>query len=207
MGERLTTDVSRVVVWPSLTALLAACVAACHYVPPNMVAQPANVAQSQETGRFKNDIVSVAPVARPNPSVGEVLEALNGAPPVSAPMFQQALVDSLRNASIFADVQRGTDSRYDGFAQPTPRGGARYLLNAKIIKQDEGGYGATVEVQYALIDTATGHSLWSDDLASSYQYPASVHAFFMPRQADTEALWHAFRQNIEAMIMKVAALR
>lgn len=184
-----------------------AVLAACHYVPQDMVARPSTGTQSQETGRFKNVTILVAPVVRPDPSMGELWLALNNAPLVSAPMFQQALVDSLDNSRLFAAVVRGADARYDWSADDTASGGAKYRLTAEILKQEASGYGATVSVRYALVDTASGRSLWSDDLASSYRYPAGLNAFLSPGRTNTEALWHAFRQNIELMIGKIADLR
>jgi hypothetical protein len=175
--------------------LCAGLLAACGYVPPAMIVPgPDGLAAARP--RFGTATLAVAPVTRFPASAGELFHALNGAPLVSAPMFRQSLIRSLRNATLFAAVSAGADGEN--------------VLHADVVKETEGGYGALVEVRYVLhiaraADGGPPRS-WSADITTTYRYGLDLGTFLLPNQTNTQALWQAFRRNQAALIAQLAAL-
>ncbi len=182
--------------------LLLLTLAACHYVPPQMVALPSAPTAEAAGPQWAEASLAVAPVERPDPSAGELWSALNGAPLVSAPMFQEALVESLSNARLFATVIREPDPKYDLSSGPTTIS-TGYVLSAQIIEQREGGYSATVAVRYMLREASSGRVVWRDELSTSYGEAPSLGNILLPNHANNSALWEAFKENIETMIVKL----
>lgn len=134
--------------------------------------------------------ITVLPVTHVAPSVNDLVGAMNGAPLITNYTFQLALIDALAASGLFAGVTRGAD--------------AHYALLADVVEQRQEGYSVTVEVRYTLTDIRTGAILWSDDISTSDYYPSRPIAFVSPAETKSDALWLAFRLNMERMISEIA---
>ncbi len=165
--------------------------AGCSYVPPPLIVPAAETAGPPH---FGDATLQIAPVARYPISAGELVGALTGQPQVSAEMFRHALARSLHHARLFRAVSTET--------------GAGYVLQADVLRAREGGYGAEVEVRYRLVARggAAPRELWHGRIVTAYRYPLTVGTFLMPANANTRALWHAFRDNQQVLIARLAAL-
>jgi hypothetical protein len=136
--------------------------------------------------------VAILPVTRYEPSASELVGAMNGAPLLANYTFQQALIQWVGDTGLFAGA--------------TGKPGARYILLADIVEQKQVGSNVFVEIRYSLTDSTTGNILWSDDISTSDHHPPSPVAFVPIRQTDTDALWFAFRLNMERMTAQLAEL-
>lgn len=116
-----------------------------------------------------------------------------GASQVSDSDFAQALSDSITKSGLFKEV--------------APSGG-RYKLNAFIGKVDQPmmGFSMTVkmEVSYTLVDTQSGKTVWSKNVASEHTAkPSEAFAGVKRLQLANEG---AAKANIEQAITEISAV-
>jgi len=116
-----------------------------------------------------------------------------GASQISDQAFAQALRDSIEKSGLFAKVSPS---------------GARYKLTGFIGKVDQPllGFSLTVkmEVSYTLVDTQSGTTLWTKDIAS--QYTAKAGEAFAAVKRLRLANEGAARENIQQAIAAMATL-
>jgi len=116
-----------------------------------------------------------------------------GASQISDQAFAQALRDSIEKSGLFAKVSPS---------------GARYKLTGFIGKVDQPlmGFSLTVkmEVSYTLVDTQSGTTLWTKDIAS--QYTAKPGEAFAAVKRLRLANEGAARENIQQAIAAMATL-
>ncbi|TLZ09630.1 MAG: hypothetical protein E6K39_04005 [Gammaproteobacteria bacterium] len=116
-----------------------------------------------------------------------------GASQISDQAFAQALRDSIEKSGLFAKVSPS---------------GARYKLTGFIGKVDQPllGFSLTVkmEVSYTLVDTQSGTTLWTKDIAS--QYTAKTGEAFAAVKRLRLANEGAARENIQQAIAAMATL-
>jgi hypothetical protein len=116
-----------------------------------------------------------------------------GASQISDEAFAQALRDSIEKSGLFAKVSPS---------------GARYKLTGFIGKVDQPliGFSLTVkmEVNYTLVDTQSGTTVWNKDIAS--EYTAKTGEAFAGVKRLRLANEGAARENIQQAIAAMAAL-
>jgi len=116
-----------------------------------------------------------------------------GASQISDEAFAQALRDSIEKSGLFAKVSPS---------------GARYKLTGFIGKVDQPliGFSVTVkmEVNYTLVDTQSGTTVWTKDIAS--EYTAKTGEAFAGVKRLRLANEGAARENIQQAIAAMAAL-
>jgi hypothetical protein len=116
-----------------------------------------------------------------------------GASQISDTDFAQALSDSIAKSGLFKEVLAS---------------GGRYKLNAFIGKVDQPmmGFSMTVkmEVSYTLVDTQSGKTVWSKNVASEYTAKASA-AFAGVKRLEL-ANEGAAKANIEQTITEISAV-
>lgn len=117
-----------------------------------------------------------------------------GASQISDEAFAQALRDSIEKSGLFAKVSPS---------------GARYKLTGFIGKVDQPliGLSLTVkmEVNYSLVDTQSGTTVWAKDIAS--EYTAMTGEAFAAVKRLRLANEGAARENIQQAIAAMAALK
>jgi len=116
-----------------------------------------------------------------------------GASQISDEAFAQALRDSIEKSGLFAKVSSS---------------GARYKLTGFIGKVDQPlmGFSLTVkmEVNYTLVDTQSGTTVWTKDIAS--EYTAKTGEAFAAVKRMRLANEGAARENIQQAVAAMAAL-
>jgi len=183
--------------------LVALIVAGCTDVPPQMIYVPPDMLPkvakpSQNQAHFAGQTLVVAPVTGVGESSAQALSgallgpSVPGTSVIWATTFREALIESLQDSTLFANVSRA--------------GASRYVLRAEMLQQTPTGYGATVTVRYALNDTQSGRDIWSEDIAATYSFPLNPATFLAPGQTQYVALMRACAKNIELLIAKLAAL-
>jgi hypothetical protein len=116
-----------------------------------------------------------------------------GASQISDDAFAQALRDSITKTGLFKEVSAA---------------GGRYKLTAFIGKVDQPvmGFAMTVkmDVSYTLVDTQTGKTVWSKDIAS--EHTAQVSEAFAGIKRLRVANEGAAQANIERAIVAMSSL-
>ena len=164
-----------------------AVLAGCAYVPAGMVSEHLSQDALPDSSRFSQYGVLVAPVTGVENNLWQVI---NGDVMVRASVFREALIRSLRQVKLFAEV--------------VTEGNARYVLQAEIKTQQKTTFGAVLVVHYVLSDANSGLVVWSEDIQSSSFTHPGIGTFLTPEASISQAAFRAAGNNIETMLMKVA---